>query len=149
MSPDVSQLECCHALSRSSLMRATDTKTSRLSEPLIPFVPCSSLTPPVAGNKVQSAGPGKGSLQLSNASLLVSPNTRISRCGHGFFVTLQSVVTARSSVQGQFDSRNRDYHTLRCSLFDDKAQSQTLRSTCHSDCDIGKVKWMRRQNPEF
>lgn len=40
------------------------------------------LTSLVVGNKVQSAGPGKGSLQLSNASLLVPPKMRIGRFGH-------------------------------------------------------------------
>jgi hypothetical protein len=118
MSPDALRLECCHAPSSC----ATDTGTSRFSTPLTLFVPHSSLTPLVAGNNVQSAGPGKGSLQLSNASLLVSPDTRIGRCGHDFFVTPQSVVTARSPVQGQFDLHNQNYRTLPCSFFDDNTQ---------------------------
>lgn len=118
MSPDGSRLECCHALPSCAM----DTGTSRFSTPLTLSVPHSSLTPLVAGNNVQSAGPGKGSLQLSNASLLVSPNTRIGRCGHDFFVTPQSVVTARSPVQGQFDLHNQNYRTLRCSFLDDNTQ---------------------------
>jgi hypothetical protein len=110
------------------------TGMSRFSTPLTLFVPHLSLTPLVAGNNVQSAGPGKGSLQPPNASLLVSPNTRISRCGHDLFVTPQSVVTARSPVQGQFDLHNQNYHTLRCSFLDEDTRSTENQPASPAGC---------------
>ncbi len=75
-----------------------------------------SLATFAVGNKVQSADSGKGSLQLSNASLLVPPEMHVD------LTQLLRLHCSRhrgmlGPVQGQqIRSHNRHNRTLRCSL---------------------------------
>lgn len=101
------------------------------------------LTPRLVGNKVQSAGPGKGSLQLSNASLLVSPRMRIGRFEHSLLGCTAVGDHGMLTRSGPTNSIRTTGTIARCVVhsltakFSPLFQKQHCESRClrHQNCD--------------